>query len=164
MKLHNLPQDLSYSSVISSLKAVSPNALKFPSIAWSCNPCLLEHWLNWDTSTDCQFARSKSFIFSILSEDYIKFNVNFSGKRGPPLCELKTRATIKTFSSASAEQKLLIHNTVYFADLQLSFLPCSKCCHPWRRACQVEHLPATVYSLTHYHAIKWLTSNLCTHY
>lgn len=91
--------------MINSLKGVSPNVLKFTTVAWSCKPHFLEHWLPYDTPTGCQFARSKTLVFSILSEDYIKFNVNFSGKRGHPSCKLKTRATIKTSSPAFLQNK-----------------------------------------------------------
>lgn len=110
MELHNLPQDWSYSYTISRSKVVSPNVPKFTTVAWSCKHYLLEHWLPWDTPSGHQFARSKTLVFSILLEDYIKFNVIFSGKRGPLLCEVKTWAAIKTFSSTSAEQELPIHN------------------------------------------------------
>lgn len=85
----------------SSLKATSPNILKFTTVAWSCKTSFLEHWLPQDTCTGCQFDRSKTLVFSILSEDYIKFNTGFSEKRGPLLCKFKIRATVETFASAS---------------------------------------------------------------
>lgn len=48
---------------LSSLKTVSPNVLKFTTVAWSCKPYLLAHWLPWDTSS--QFGTSKTLVFSI---------------------------------------------------------------------------------------------------
>lgn len=123
----------------SSLKTVSPNVVKFTTAAWSCKPYLLERWLPWDTSS--QFGTSKSLVFGISSEDYIKFKVNSSGKRGPPLCELKTCASRNQdfFILLSAEQKLLIHNPkCILLTFSCPFLPCSNCCHPCRDAFPVK--------------------------
>lgn len=79
--------------------------LNFTTVAWTCKLCLPEHWLPWDTLTDHQFARSKTLVFSILLENYIKLNVSFSGKRQSPLCELKTWATSRPFHPPLSQNK-----------------------------------------------------------